>query len=404
MRGSNKEDEMPNIVRAEAEDYEQLVAIGNLCFRGQRGSLERRWCHVWGGHLDEPAEEYLRNFFLYKQDSRIWGMVGVIPMRLEWGGEIVRVGGISPVATHPEYRGRGVMTKLLAHADAVMQERGDELSVLGGDRKRYGRFGWEHIGRMARLLFSKRYWSDIPDLRNRPNCITADSDDRVLEEVLRLYNAVTPRFVRSLGQLRVLLSRPGAEIWAVEGGSGLESYLAAFDNRICEYRGDSVTLPGLIKYFASMHDYPEVVAHAPPDFGVVEERLLGWSSDMRVGPLFSLKILRLAELLRKLVPAMRKRLGGRAELRLEVALTVEESGETVALTAAGGDVEIVPGDVGGSGAGRVSLNLVRRQMARLLFGPFTEGVLAGAKVNPGAAGAILRLFPLPLHGSRLDLV
>ena len=64
----------------------------------------------------------------------------------------------------------------------------------------------------------------------------------------------------------------------------------------------------------------------------------------------------------------------------------------------------MPGDVGGSGAGRVSLNLPRRQMARLLFGPFTEGVLAGAKVNSGAAGAVLRLFPLPLHGSRLDLV
>ena len=165
-----------------------MVTTGNLCFGLDRGVLEKRWCHVWGGHLQQPSADYMQNFFLYRRDGCIWGMLAVVPMVLEWDDEKIDTGGISAAATHPQYRKKGVMSELLTHADSMMQTRGDIISVLGGDRQRYGHFGWEHIGVRPVLVFGKKYLDSNPQAQLDPVRITADSSQAVLDAVVSLHD------------------------------------------------------------------------------------------------------------------------------------------------------------------------------------------------------------------------
>jgi predicted N-acetyltransferase YhbS len=68
------------------------------------------------------------------------------PIRLR--GEVVTIGGIGSVATHPDYERRGIATRLLRLAIDDMGARGHALSLLfTGRTSFYERLDWAHIPR-----------------------------------------------------------------------------------------------------------------------------------------------------------------------------------------------------------------------------------------------------------------
>ena len=90
------------------------------------------------------------------------GVIGAYPFDVKMGGVRFRATCVGQVSTPEEHRGRGVMSALLRAATAKMDEDVD-FAWLGGDRMRYGRYGWAVGGEQHVFRTNTKYLPDPPD-------------------------------------------------------------------------------------------------------------------------------------------------------------------------------------------------------------------------------------------------
>ncbi len=82
-----------------------------------------------------------------------------IPFTMRLNGQALAMGGVSAVATHPEYRRRGLMRRLMTQATLDMRERGQTVAALWASQASiYQRFGY------AISSVSRRYAIDTVDI------------------------------------------------------------------------------------------------------------------------------------------------------------------------------------------------------------------------------------------------
>ncbi len=97
--------------------------------------------------------------------------------------QVVKIGGIGSVATHPDYEHRGIATRLLERAIEEMRSRGYLLSLLfTGRTSFYERLDWVKI---PRPTWSLTRSGPAPDLASRP---FAHGDLERLERIYDYYN------------------------------------------------------------------------------------------------------------------------------------------------------------------------------------------------------------------------
>jgi predicted N-acetyltransferase YhbS len=98
--------------------------------------------------------------------ARVVGSTQIFDKSIRLNGEVVSIGGIGSVATHPEYERRGIATELLRHAIRDMKARGHALSLLFTARVSfYERLDW--------LLIMRPIWTltrsgDLAPAASRP--------------------------------------------------------------------------------------------------------------------------------------------------------------------------------------------------------------------------------------------
>ena len=325
---------MEAVRQATLKDYEEMVRLGNLCFTNpynQYGVIEQRWCHAWGGHQKGSSEDYIKNFSLIERDQRIVGMIALIPMSLEWKSSPIPTGGITAVATHPDYRNTGVMSTLMSFAEKKMHREPYVISVLGGDRRRYGHFGWEQVGLRGEMLYGERYLHGLPDSEQLPIQIYPEHDSYI-ERVVRMNARAEMKFARTTDQLKVLLMRPRVEFWAYRRGDNLSSYIAASDNLVWEYQGVPAEIPSLIRYFGISHGYREVRVATPSVFNAHEEQLYKWAASFELKPMVFLKILRFKDLIDKLVPGILERARMKKISNFKITLVLQETAQAISET------------------------------------------------------------------------
>ena len=63
-------------------------------------------------------------------EGRIVSMLRIWDRWVHLGTTPVRMGGIGDVNTHPDYRGRGIATRLMEHAAEYMRDDGYDLGLL----------------------------------------------------------------------------------------------------------------------------------------------------------------------------------------------------------------------------------------------------------------------------------
>ncbi len=81
-----------------------------------------------------------------EEDGRIVSAVQVVERRVYVGSAELVMGGIGNVATDPDYRGRGLNTRLLRDIIRVMRREGFDFSVLfTGICDFYARLGWRSV-------------------------------------------------------------------------------------------------------------------------------------------------------------------------------------------------------------------------------------------------------------------
>lgn len=83
------------------------------------------------------------HYIAVREDGVIRAMTANLPVSLRFGNQILKTGMIGTVSVHPYARGEGHMKMLMKMLLDDAKERDFDLLVLGGQRQRYGYFGFE---------------------------------------------------------------------------------------------------------------------------------------------------------------------------------------------------------------------------------------------------------------------
>ncbi len=84
--------------------------------------------------------------FIVKEDGRILAAILAYPVEMTILGKRLMTIGVGSVSTHPRARSRGFMDDLLAAVDEHARQYDAAFAVLGGNRQRYGYYGFELAG------------------------------------------------------------------------------------------------------------------------------------------------------------------------------------------------------------------------------------------------------------------
>ena len=132
------------------KDYKSFLSLLDNAFPGDKPFVSA------GPHICCPDPKKFKEHLIIKDGNFVASHVGLYPLDCQVDGSILRIGGIGAVSTHEKYRGKGHMHDLLTEALRFLKERKFDISWLGGDRKRYGNFGWENGGRVSKFIISLR--------------------------------------------------------------------------------------------------------------------------------------------------------------------------------------------------------------------------------------------------------
>jgi len=84
--------------------------------------------------------------FIIKENGKIIAAILAYPVSMTIAGEEMMTIGVGSVSVHPRERGRSFMDDLLAAVDEHAQAYDAAFAVLGGNRQRYGYYGFELSG------------------------------------------------------------------------------------------------------------------------------------------------------------------------------------------------------------------------------------------------------------------
>jgi GNAT superfamily N-acetyltransferase len=130
---------------------------------GRRSPELFRWKHL--------ANPFGRSLMLVaREGDRIIGLRAFMRWRFAAGGRIVRAARAVDTATHPEFQGRGVFSRLTREAVALLCEDTDLIYNTPNERSGPGylKLGWRPVGTMGmsvRVRRPLRFLARLPSLR-----------------------------------------------------------------------------------------------------------------------------------------------------------------------------------------------------------------------------------------------
>ena len=177
----------------------------------------------------QPCDELMSCNHALREDGRIRAIVGLFPIDWQVGDRLLKVGGIGGVSTDRGARGRGFMGILMRHCVERMKAEGFHLSWLGGQRQRYGYFGYEKCGQTVSFdLGRANLRHACPETAGlRFEALEPGHSER-LQQAWRMHRAQQVHCLRRLPwfhrYLRAWYNRPHA---ALDGSGEMVGYLVA---------------------------------------------------------------------------------------------------------------------------------------------------------------------------------
>ncbi|WP_164218826.1 GNAT family N-acetyltransferase [Virgibacillus sp. YIM 98842] len=127
---------MANIKQLNEKDYDRIFELSQYAFQYELSTSELE---------KKKAEAKRHKIWGWMEDGELAAKLHIIPLACYIDGEPFKMGGISSVATWPEYRRKGMVKELLQHALHDMKENGQQLSFLHPfSFPFYRQYGWEH--------------------------------------------------------------------------------------------------------------------------------------------------------------------------------------------------------------------------------------------------------------------
>lgn len=393
------------IRRATIEDREAILELAAGIFFQKPGEwyANRSWYRLSPETVD-PGE-----FWIAVSGGNVVGVSAFRSFTLGMPGLSLPWVGVGSVCSAPEFRGRGVMSGMLRAGIRDTDERGVPLSILWGDRARYGHFGWEEAGRQIDLGISRRHFSD-------PGWASADIGEFVGlgkdsqtpsdlgDRLARIQQRYSRRLLRPLDEQVGLISSPRYRtVWVEEGDD--EAYVVlesgAKPRQLLEVGGSPGLLAALLGHLMrESSDRWRITIGTEPH--PAEQMLIDRADSVQICATGKARIHDLAALLACYEPwwAQRRRFGsGAVVLAMEDDSGAEE--QTVGLRWTPRSVRVRRLEPGERLPDTAVIAADRRGLTRLVFGP-----LAPELALPDSPGVwrVSELFPLPLYVPPLERV
>ncbi|NCO41826.1 MAG: hypothetical protein COZ06_21390 [Armatimonadetes bacterium CG_4_10_14_3_um_filter_66_18] len=304
---------MSFVIRNEKpDDWPQILEVMCAAF----GNTPERWAAMYP-ELYGADKGKSRPHLVAEEDGKLLGSLGIYPDVIRVGKARLRNGGLGAVATVPEARGQGIMTELLAETNRQMLAEGYDVSLLGGDRLRYSRYGWERTGSVRQLSVSAKYLR-AGGVKAWPvrRCRAADRD-----QVRKVYGRYPFGSLRSARVFFSRLERSGAELYCVgQGRSFLYAAVQPGDHpAINEILGAAASAPGFVGGLLKSLKADSVSVRLPDFADPLREALLPFATTHSQSPLRQLQLVNLPSVLEKTRDLLEEEL---AELRWRECLCV----------------------------------------------------------------------------------
>ncbi len=354
----------PRLVRP--EEFREAMTLAERCFGFESGGLKRRMPHCF----DESKPE---RHAIVKRDGAVVSHVACVPAELRAGSARIECGGVAGVATDPDHRGEGYMTRLIEFWLERLDERTVPLAELEGDRVGYGRFGWENAGRERRYLITERSFGREPGGTDRVRQYRGPED---LDAIEPIHERERYRVSRDRRRYERLFDQRDLETLVFEGDR--PAYLAhrgSDPTAILEFGGSREGLVALLATVLESADSGELALFTHPHHPLTA-LFREVAADWRTQPHRKLNVLDLTGTLEAYEPlladrwrSMAQALGGDRSDSVTLALDGTEAGESVEASREAVAIRTT-GDVLAVERTSRSPDVVldRRTMTRLLFG------------------------------------
>ena len=219
------------LIHLSAADFDEAMDFMNMVFSMSGGSTN---FPTLLPKLYRPDESLMHANLAIRRKGRIRAVVGSYPMTLQVGKAILPVRGIGGVSTHPTEQKSGLMRQLMLAALAEMAEEHCAFSILGGQRQRYGYYGYEQGGSMLSIRITKNnlrhffYNRQSPVIRfTRAGTDLTENQDNI--SLMMAWHDRQPIHAnrRKSDYLTILASWDSQTWLAVDEGGGLLGYLTA---------------------------------------------------------------------------------------------------------------------------------------------------------------------------------
>ncbi len=184
------------------EEFNQVLELVNYVFRQSYNQPPNMG--EWHSLLFNY--DNLDNMRIIVEDNKPVSHIGISKSEITVYGCRTKVGSIGSVCTHPEYRGRGLATKLLEDCIRKLNEDEVDIMLVSGGRGLYKRAGCVEAGRVHNFRIS---WDDLEKFE-RQDIKVFPYEERDLADVMAIYQKEPVRFCRPLEDFRKVLGSGAA--------------------------------------------------------------------------------------------------------------------------------------------------------------------------------------------------
>lgn len=353
------------------EEYDDLMRLLERSYGKIREFFQDNFPHVW-----KKENVQFENHFVIKKDEKIVSHVGLMPLNLVVDGRIVKAGGIGGVGTDPDFRSSGFMSELLKYTIVKMKESGFPISVLWGDRQRYGSYGWESSCTDLTTILTKRNLQKL-NLTQKIDIKKYSGDSKDLQKIIGIHEEEPLYVQRDEKTYKMSFARPEQEVWLGQGEEGWAYLVISGEGkeRFIKERGGNpeVFLTLASEILEKIHSENLRIVQ-PNRLTPLTGILFKVCALILIGPLGMVKILDLDSVLKQF---------GVDTCGIKFKMTAEPENKFQPINLSGNEI-VLP----------------EQAMVRLLFGPLKPS--RNFNVEPGLAKTLDSLFPLDFYVWPLD--
>lgn len=285
---------------ARLDEFESVLKFAATAF----GKDDPRWFAKNRPTIFQRTPESVGCHRIATDSKGIAGLIGIYPLRMKVGTATLRVGGIGTVSVRSDARGSGLMSGMLNDTIQALEDGGYDLSWLGGNRFRYGNYGWDHGGRRIEYTVRPgdiaRWLPGTRPARIRA-CRAAD-----IATLSKAYATLGGGIERSPADWRILLRHAEVD-WFVGTAQGATAYLACWNRDhsvVIELAGDPSAAAALLLAHGTRADKQWLQVHSPQWDTKLCALLYGMSETFCVRHMDQIRLVNVESTWRKLVGAI----------------------------------------------------------------------------------------------------